>query len=434
LPDVVVSSAAVREAVPVSDERTFVIVGASLAGAKAAETLRKEGFEGRVILVGAENHRPYERPPLSKGQLLGKAREKAFLHDAEWYADQNIELVLGVRATALDPQAHTVTLDDVEPMRYDKLLLATGSVVRELDLPGSESSGIRYLRTIEDADAILADLREGTNVVVIGAGWIGLETAAAARSHGATVHVVETEILPLRRVLGDELATVFADLHRAHGVQFHFDIGVREFGDLGGRLTHVVLSDGTEIPADLAIVGVGIRPATELAASAGLSLDNGVVVDANLQTSAPDVYACGDVASWPSTLVGRHIRVEHWENAKEGGKAAARAMLGQDAPYSDHVPYFFSDQYDLGMEYCGYVAPGEYDQVVVRGEKSIVDGKAPEFIAFWLKGSRVLAAMNVNIWDVQDDLVKLVRAGYAGTAVDAGRLADTKVPLGDVLG
>jgi 3-phenylpropionate/trans-cinnamate dioxygenase ferredoxin reductase subunit len=408
-----------------SEERVFVIVGGSLAGAKAAETLREEGFEGRIVLIGAENDRPYERPPLSKGYLLGdEPREKAFLHDAEWYTGQNIELVLGVRATALDPKAHTVTLDGVEPLRYDKLLL---------DAPGSENSGIRYLRTIEQADVLVESLRRGGNVVVIGGGWIGLETAAAAVKHGASVHLVERERLPLLRVVGEDLARFYADLHRAHGVTFHFDSGLKEFGGIGGRLTHVVLSDATEVPADLAIVGVGVLPAIELARDAGLTVDDGVITDRSLCTSDPDVYACGDVASWQSNVVGSRIRVEHWENALESGKAAARAMLGGTDTYGDHVPYFYTDQYDHSMEYCGYVAPGGYDSVVFRGEPSIVDGKAPEFLAFWVKDGRVFAAMNANIWDVQDGLQKLVRAGYAGTAVDPAKLADPQVPVAELL-
>ena len=253
-----------------TQEQTFVIVGASLAGAKAAETLRAEGFTGRVVLVGEETDRPYERPPLSKGYMLGKEpRDKAYVHDAQWYANNNVELVLGVRATALDVRAHTVTLDDVEPLRYDKLLLATGSRVRRLDVAGSDNLGIHYLRTITESDMIRHDLREGAQVVIVGAGWIGLEITAAARTHGASVTVVEMDTLPLRRVLGDEVAEVFAAVHRAHDVDFRFSSGVQEFGGLGGRLTHVVLADGTEVPADVAVVGVGIRPATELAENGG---------------------------------------------------------------------------------------------------------------------------------------------------------------------
>ena len=414
------------------DQRTFVIVGAALAGAKAAETLRDEGFAGRVVLVGDETELPYERPPLSKGYLLGKdPREKAYVHDEEWYSQHDVELMLGRQATAIDPGAHTVTLDDGSTLTYDKLLLATGSRVRTIDVPGADVEGIRYLRTLSESDALLAALRTGAQVVVVGAGWIGLETAAAARKHGCAVHVVEMDSLPLRRVLGDEVASIYRDLHAANGVEFHFDAGIRSFGDLDGKVTSVLLEDDTELPADLVVVGVGIRPTVELAEAAGLDVDNGVLTGPSLVTSDPDVYACGDVANSYNPLLDKRIRVEHWANALNGGKAAAKAMLGQDVVY-DRVPYFFSDQYDLGMEYSGYAEPRGYDQVVFRGTPSIVDGKAPEFVAFWVKGGRVLAGMNVNVWDVTDDIQKLVRAGYGGTPVDLEKLADPQVPLGEL--
>lgn len=407
---------------------TFVIIGASLAGAKAAETLRAEGFDGRIVLVGEEIERPYERPPLSKGYMLGKdSRDKAFVHDESWYAEHDVELMLGRRATNLDAGARTVTLDGVAQLAYDKLLLATGSRVRTLSVPGAELSDVRYLRTFDEADVLLERLRAGGQVLVVGAGWIGLEVAAAAREHGCSVTVVETDSLPLRRVIGDEVATVFRDLHVAHGVDFRFGAGVREFGTVGGRLTHAVLDDGTEVPADLVVAGVGIRPATELAEAAGLAVDNGVVTDAALRTANPDVYACGDVASFEHPLIGERIRVEHWSNALNGGPAAARSMLGQPVSY-DRVPYFFTDQYDLGMEYAGWAPQGSYDSVVFRG-----DVAAREFLAFWVKGGRVLAGMNVNIWDVQDDIQALVKAGFAGQAVDPSRLADDSVPLPDLL-
>ena len=412
--------------------QTFVIVGAALAGGKAAETLRAEGFAGRIVLIGEETERPYERPPLSKGYLLGKdPRDKAYVHDAGWYAANDVELLLGVTATAVDPKAHTVTIDAVEPLRYEKLLLATGSRVRRLDIPGADNLGIRYLRTLVESDALRGDLRPGSQVAVIGAGWIGLEVAAAARHHGATVTVVEVDTLPLRRVLGDEVATVYANLHRAHGVDFRFGVGIREFGGAGGRLTHIVLEDGSEIPADVAVVGVGIRPATELAEAAGLHVDNGIVTDAQLRTSDPDIFACGDVANSYHPILERQVRVEHWANAQNGGKAAALSMLGRDSVY-DKLPYFYSDQYDLGMEYSGYVEPGKYDAVVFRGDPSIVDGKAPEFIAFWVDSvGRVLAGMNANVWDVVKPIQNLVRAKKP---VDRQRLADPSVPLEDLLG
>jgi NADPH-dependent 2,4-dienoyl-CoA reductase/sulfur reductase-like enzyme len=417
----------------VSDDRTFVIVGASLAGAKAAEQLRTDGFAGRIVLVGAEPELPYERPPLSKGYLLGKeSLDKAYVHDADWYRANEVTLCLGVRATAIDPAAHTVTLSTGDPLTYDKLLLTTGSTPRRLNLAGGDAEGIYYLRTMPDSTSLRAALRPGAQVVVIGAGWIGLEVAAAAREHGASVTVVEVDSLPLRRVLGDEVATIYADLHRAHDVEFRFGAGIKEFATVDERLTHVVLDDETELPADLAVVGVGIRPEVELAQAAGLVVDNGIVTDDRLATSDPDIFAAGDVASYLHPLLGHRIRVEHWANARHGGRAAARSMLGQDAIY-DRVPYFYSDQYDLGMEYAGYVAAGDYDRVVFRGETATRGGKAPEFLAFWVKDDRVLAGMNGNIWDVQDDIVALVKAGYGGRGVDLGRLADPDISLADVL-
>lgn len=422
-----------------TDERTFVIVGASLTGAKAAETLRAEGFTGRIVLIGEETDRPYERPPLTKGYLLGTSpREKAYVHEAQWYAEHDVELVLGVRVTKLDPKAHTVTLDDVEPLPYDRLLLSTGSRVRRLDdLPGADNLGIHYLRTITEADAILSALREGTQVLVVGSGWIGLEAAAAARSHGASVDLIMRGDLPLRKVLGPQLAAIYADLHRAHGVTIHPDAEVREFGGVGGRLTHAVLDDGEELPADLVIVGVGITPATELAEAAGLRVDDGIVTDQSLRTSDPDIYAAGDVASAANPLLGRRVRVEHWANALNGGKAVAKAMLGQSIVY-DRVPYFYSDQYasapGISMEYAGYVGPDGYDQVIFRGDPAIRPDANPEFIAFWVKDGKVLAGMNANVWDVQDDIQNLVRAGYAGKSVDLARLADADVPLNQILG
>jgi 3-phenylpropionate/trans-cinnamate dioxygenase ferredoxin reductase component len=411
----------------------YAIVGASLTGAKAADELRAAGFDGRILLVGEESERPYERPPLSKGYLLGtEPRDKAYVHEPGWYDENEVELMLGVRVTGLDPAAHTLTLAGRDPVRYDKLLLATGSRVRRLDVPGGDLPAVRYLRALPDADALHADIPTARRVVVVGAGWIGLEAAAAARTHGAQVTVVEMDRAPLRRVLGDEVAEVFAALHRAHDVAFRFGTGVREFrAGNGGRLAAVGLTDGTELPADLVIAGIGITPATELAEAAGLAVHNGVVVDAGLCTSDPDIYAAGDVAAVAHPLLGSRIRVEHWSNALHGGKAAAHAMLGEPVAY-DRVPYFYTDQYDLGMEYAGWVEPGPYDKVVFRGDPAIRDGKTPKFVAFWLQGGRVLAGMNVNIWDVQDDVQALVRAGWAGHAVDPVRLADPGVPLRDL--
>jgi 3-phenylpropionate/trans-cinnamate dioxygenase ferredoxin reductase subunit len=408
-----------------TEQETFVIVGAGLAGARAAETLREEGFTGRVVLVGDEEERPYHRPPLSKGYLTGsEERSSIFVHDTAWYAEHDIELMLGHRATMLDAAAHTVTLDGYQPLAYTKLLLATGSKVIPLDVPGAGQSGVRYLRTVEDSDTLLAGLRAGGRVVVVGAGWIGLEVAAAARTHGAQVTVVEIDQLPLRRVLGDEVAKVFRDLHREHGVEFRFGTGVERIGGSGGTVTGVALTDGTLLPADLVAVGIGVRPATDLAAAGGLAVDDGVVTDQHLRTSHPDVFACGDVASSHRPWLNRRVRVEHWSNAYDGGPAAARAMLGADGDGYDQAPFFYSDQYDLGMEYVGYVRPGGHDRVVFRG-----DVAKREFLAFWLREDRVLAGMNVNVWDVSEDIQRLARAGHP---VDPDRLADPSVPLTDL--
>lgn len=411
---------------------TYLIIGASLAGAKAAETLRTEGFPGRIVLIGEEGEFPYERPPLSKGYLLGSAaRDKAYVHEESWYREHDVDLRLAVRVTMLDTASREVTLDGGDKLGYDKLLLATGSRVRTLDVAGADLHGVRYLRTMDESDALRASLRPGAQVVVIGAGWIGLETAAAARHHGAEVTVVELDELPLRRVLGDEVARIFASLHESHGVRFRFSTGVAEIVGSGGQVTGVRLDDGSEVPADVVLAGVGIRPATELAEVAGLAVDNGVVTDERLRTSDPAVFACGDVASFHHPLIGRRIRVEHWANALNGGQAAARSMLGQDVVY-DRVPYFFTDQYDLGMEYSGYVEPGGYDRVVFRGDPMVKAG-AGEYIAFWTSGGRVLAGMNVNVWDVTEPIQRLVRAGFAGQSVDLDRLADPGVPLSDLV-
>jgi 3-phenylpropionate/trans-cinnamate dioxygenase ferredoxin reductase subunit len=397
----------------------FVIVGAGFAGAKAAETLRGEGFDGRVVLVGAEQERPYERPPLSKGYLLGSDdREKARVHEGGWYEAHDVDLRTGVRATRLDPAAHRLTLDTGEELEYAGLLLATGSSPRRLSLPGADLDGVRYLRTLPDADRLLADLSDGgRNVVIVGAGWIGLEVAAAARHYGNAVTVVEPQPTPLHAVLGPAMGNVFARLHREHGVDLRTGTGVREFRGAGGRVATVV-TDDRELAADVVLVGVGAVPDTELAAAAGLDVGNGVLTDAALRTSAPDVFAAGDVAAAFHPLYGRHVRVEHWANALNQGPAAARSMLGRAVAY-DRIPYFFTDQYDLGMEYSGLGGPD--DTVVCRGNPQ--DG---QFIAFWLDGPRVTAGMNVNVWDVTEPIQALIRSGQA---IDRAALTDADTPL-----
>ena len=402
-------------------DTTYVIVGASLAGAKAAETLRAEGFDGRLVMIGAESERPYERPPLSKDYLLGKAeRDTIYVHPPQWYAEHDVDLRLGVAATGLDPSGHQVTLADGSRAGYTKLLLTTGSSPRRLTVPGAGLDRVLYLRSAHDSDRLKAAFGAASRVAVIGGGWIGMETAAAARAAGAEVTVLEAAELPLLRVLGREVAEVFASLHRDNGVDLRTGVQVAEITGAGGRADGVLLGDGSRVPADVVVVGIGITPNTQLAAQAGVKVDNGVVVDERLRSSDPDIYAAGDVACAFHPLLGKHIRVEHWANALNQPLTAARAMLGQDVAY-DRVPYFYTDQYDLGMEYSGHVDPGGYDQVVFRGD---VPGR--EFLAFWVGGGRVLAGMNVNIWDVNDKVAALVRSGKP---VEAARLADPDVPL-----
>jgi 3-phenylpropionate/trans-cinnamate dioxygenase ferredoxin reductase subunit len=402
----------------------FVIAGAGLAGAKAAETLRAEGFDGAVVLIGDENERPYERPPLSKDYLMGKAeRDSIYVHPQDWYREHDVDLRLGAAVTGIDRERHEVTLADGSRVAYSRLLLATGSSPRRLPVPGASLPGVHYLRTAGDSDGIRQAFQSAERVVVIGAGWIGLETAAAARTAGAEVAVVEMAELPLLRVLGREVAEVFAGLHRSHGVDLRMNAGVAEITGTGDRVSGVRLSDGSHLPADAVVVGVGITPNTQIAEAAGLEVGNGIQVDASLRSSDPDIFAAGDVACAYHPLLKAGIRVEHWSNARNQPQAAAKAMLGQQVAY-DRLPYFYTDQYDLGMEYSGYVEPGGYDEVVFRGDK-----ERREFVSFWLSQGRVLAGMNVNVWDVNDAVQALIRRG---APVDTARLANPDIPLDEV--
>lgn len=397
---------------------TFVIVGGGLAAAKAAEGLRDHGFDGRLVIAGAEHHLPYERPPLSKGYLMGNDElESAFAHPPEWYDDQDVDLRLGSPVTAVDLAARTVTTDG-EVLGYDKLLLATGATPRRLPLADDSGAPVAYLRTIEDSNRIKAALEPVRKIAVIGGGWIGLEVAAAARTAGCDVVVLEALEKPLVRVLGPEVAEVFADLHRSHGVDVRTSVSVSVVESSAGRAV-VHLGDGSTVEADLLVVGIGVVPNTGLAEAAGLKIDNGILVDEYLRASEPDVFAAGDVANAFHPLLGRHLRVEHWDNAIEQGLAAARNMLGPHEPYA-RLPYFYTDQYDFGMEYVGNVGADGYDEVVLRGD---VPGRV--FTAFWLKGGRVLAGMHANDWDAIDPVRSVVTAG----TVDLDRLRDADVPL-----
>jgi 3-phenylpropionate/trans-cinnamate dioxygenase ferredoxin reductase subunit len=404
---------------------SFVIVGAGLAGAKAAEALREQGFGGRLVLLGDEPDAPYERPPLSKDYLQGKvARDSLFVHTPDWYTRNDVELRLSTTATGIAPDSKHITLHDGELIEYEKLLLTTGSTPRHLPIPGAELDGVHYLRRVGDSERLRELFTTASRLVIIGAGWIGLEVAAAARTAGVDVTILETAALPLLRVLGSTIAPVFAALHREHGVDLRLGVGVQEITGDGHRATGVHLADGTRIDADAVLVGVGATPNTGLAEQAGLTVDNGIIVDAALRSSNPDVYAAGDVARAYHPLLQTHIRVEHWANALNQPATAAAAMLGREATF-DALPYFYTDQYDLGMEYVGYAEPDGYDQVVVRG-----DLDTREFVAFWLNEGRLLAGMNVNIWDVTDPIKALIRSR---TQLDPTRLTDPNVPLESLL-
>ena len=397
---------------------THVIVGGGLAGAKAAEALRYEGFEGQIVLIGEEPDPPYERPPLSKDYLRGESpRERIYAHPESFYADSNIELRSSTGASAIDAGARQVLLDDGERLRFDRLLLATGAEARRLNVPGAELDGVLYLRDRRDADAIAGRLWPRAKLVVIGGGWIGAEVAASARQKGLEVTIVEHASVPLERALGPEVGAVYGDIHRDHGVELLTGTGVEAFeGD--GLVERVRLSAGRTIECDFVVVGIGVSPRTQLAQSAGLAVDNGIAVSETLETGVAGIFAAGDVANASHPFYGRRIRVEHWANALNQGPAAARNMLGKDEPY-DRLPYFFSDQYEVGMEYSGYAT--SWDEVIFRGEPA-----TREFIAFWLEHGRVVAGMNVNVWEVTDPIQRLIRSRRT---VDAAQLRDPERSL-----
>jgi 3-phenylpropionate/trans-cinnamate dioxygenase ferredoxin reductase component len=402
---------------------TFVIAGASLAGAKAAEQLREKGFDGRIVLAGSEPERPYERPPLSKEYLGGRAeREKIYVHPSDYYEDNEIEQLTETTVTAIDPAASRVTLQPGGELAFDKLLVTTGAEPRRLRSPGADLDGIHYLRSVDDSDALRERLTTGRSVAVVGAGWIGSEVAATARQRGAEVTLIDPLALPNERIFGTEIGEFYRDVHARHGVTLALGDGVEAFeGD--GAVAAVRLTSGRRVECDLAVIGVGVVPRDGLAREAGLAVDNGIVVDEHLQSSVPTIYAAGDVASFQHAFFGTRMRIEHWSNALNGGPAAARAMLGDPAPY-DRIPYFFSDQYEVGMEYSGY-AP-TWDRVVFRGER-----ESGEFIAFWLHEGRVVAGMNVNVWDVNPQIQAIIRSRRQ---VDIAALTDPDTPLESLAG
>ncbi|HEX2130526.1 MAG TPA: FAD-dependent oxidoreductase [Actinophytocola sp.] len=404
-----------------AEPRHIVIVGTGLAGATAAGALREQGFTGQVLLLGQDTHRPYELPALSKGILLGDTTDPDWVHDESFYADHDVDLRLSTTVAEVRLGDREVVEADGTAHPFDRLLLATGSAPRRLDLlPGAGLDGLRTLRGLDDARALRGELTEGRRVVIVGAGWIGCEVAAAARTHGAEVTVVDPLPLPLHRVLGDTVAGVFRDLHAERGVTWRLGVGVNAF--LGeGSVTGVALADGSELPADVVVVAVGAAPRVELAHAMGLELayPGGVAVDEGLRTSAVDVYAAGDIAAQTHPRYGGRVRVEHWANAKDQGAHVAANLLGAHEPYRAS-PYFFSDQYDLGMEFRGLADPAT-DRLVVRGDLA-----AREFTAFWLRDGVVRAAMNVNMWDDGDALAALVDSG--------ARVDPAKLVAGDLAG
>jgi 3-phenylpropionate/trans-cinnamate dioxygenase ferredoxin reductase component len=401
-----------------TSNQTHVIIGASLAGAKAAEELRDRGFEGRIVLIGSEPERPYERPPLSKDYLRGESvREKAFVHDEGFYGQRDVELITGCDVTGLDVHDRRITLDDSSALNYDKLLLTTGAEPRRLSVPGGQLDGIHYLRTLADCEALRERLDSSGRVAVVGAGWIGSEVAASARQKGLDVSLIDPLELPNERIFGEEIGSFYRDVHAQHGVELALGDGVEAF-EGHGPVSAVRTTSGRLIECDFAVVGIGVAPRVQLAVDAGLEIDNGIVVDERLQTSAPNVYAAGDVANAWHPFYERRIRVEHWANALNQGPAAARAMLDEPVVY-ERLPYFFSDQYEVGMEYSGFAT--DWDQVVFRGAHD--NG---EFVAFWVKDRRVLAGMNVNVWDVNEQVQALIRSRQQ---IDVGALEDPDTPL-----
>ncbi|MEO7349079.1 MAG: FAD-dependent oxidoreductase, partial [Terrimesophilobacter sp.] len=339
-------------------------------------------------------------------------------------AEHNIDLLTGTKVHGVNAAAKEVTIAGGKPLHYDKLLLATGSSPRILTMDGAELSGVHYLRTLDDSTALNQELAGGgRKLVLIGSGWIGMEVGATARTLGNDVTILEQVPIPLAGAIGDELGTMFHDLHKEHGVDMRMSVVVDHIVGADGKVSGVQLKTGEVIPADLVLIGIGAVPNVALADDAGIVTENGIAVDQAMRSSDPDIYAAGDVANAFHPLADMRLRSEHWANALNEGPAAARGMLGQKESFED-IPYFYTDQYDVGMEYSGYGPMTRGAKVVYRGDKD-----KREFIAFWLKDGRVVAGMNVNVWDVNDQVQRIIRAG---TVVDEARLTDESVPLDEI--
>jgi 3-phenylpropionate/trans-cinnamate dioxygenase ferredoxin reductase subunit len=401
-------------------EQTFIIVGAGQAGGRAAQALRQAGFEDRIILVGEETHAPYERPPLSKDLILTDAGfEKVRLHDEDWYGENNVDFRGGVAATAIDPAAKTVTLSSGETLSYDKLLLTTGARVRRIPIDGADLDGVFYVRTIEDSQNIRARLKDGTKVVVIGGGFIGLETAASASKRGAKVTVLEGADRLMGRSVAPEVGEWFAGMHAKNGVDIRLNVSCTAIEGANGKVTGVKLGDGEVVPADMVVVGIGILPNVEIAEAAGLKIDNGIVVDAHGRTSDPDIYSAGDCANQPNAFTGRRLRLESYQNAQDQGMAVARNMLGgEEKPYEDSL-WVWSDQHDVNLQMTG--APERYDELVWRG-----DVDAGEFMVFYLLDGKIVAVNTINNGREMKAAQRVMASGKSFTAEE---LADTSVKL-----
>jgi len=379
--------------------RVFVVVGANLCGGTVVQTLRQEGFDGRVVLVGEEPELPYERPPLSKEYLRGEQPlDRLFLQPPSWYEQNDVEARLGIRATGVEAAARAVELSDGERLDCDALLLATGGRPRRL--PGEPLERVLYLRAIGDADRIRSQLVAGRRVVVVGAGFIGAEVAASARALGVEVTCLEMLEVPLERALGQEIGRIYAEIHREHGVDLRTGEGVDSIEKTNGGVL-VRTTQGAEIEGDAVVVGVGIMPNVELGESAGLKIDNGIVVDEFCRTSVDGIYAAGDVANHFCPVFGRHIRVEHFDNAIKHGSAAAHSMMGGTEAYDD-PHWFWSDQFEHNLQYAGYAA--EWDELVIRGST-----EDRSFVAFYLKDGVVLAALGLNRGKEVRRSMKLIR-------------------------
>jgi 3-phenylpropionate/trans-cinnamate dioxygenase ferredoxin reductase component len=402
---------------------TFVIVGAGLAGGGAAATLRREGFAGRVILIGAEPQPPYERPPLSKEYLRGEfSFEGALVQPPDFYDENYIETRFGVRATRVDAAGRAVELDGSEHVAYDKLLITTGGRNRRFAIPGVGLEGVYDLRTVDDSDRIRAELAPGRKAVVVGMGFIGSEVAASLRRSGVDVVVVDRNEVPLRRVLGEEVGRVIEGIHRDHGTSMIFEDTVAAF-EGGGRVERVTTARGHRIECDFVVVGLGTEPVTDLLAGTGAEIDNGVVVDEYLRTGVEGIYAAGDVANNYHPVFEQHIRVEHWQNALKQGPAVARSMLDEGEPY-DEIPWFWSDQYEHNLQYAGFHT--QWDELVVRGNT-----EERNFVAFYRKGGRVLAAVAIN---GGRDLRRSIPLIKAQEEVAAAALGDLDVDLRTLAG